>query len=136
MFASEAHDPAAWQSPARFRGGFTNMKGHRWLVPVSLAFLAATGCQSSPAHRGALAASEPALNVPGDPAPGVVAAQPARTVGFVDRHPLLAKPREYYESSGNNTAVKVAAATVVGIPVGIVGELRQIVVGRPATPTY
>ena len=51
-------------------GGFTNMKGHRWLVPASLALLAAAGCQSSPAHRGALAASEPALNVPGDPAPG------------------------------------------------------------------
>jgi hypothetical protein len=105
------------------------MKGHHWLVSASLALLAMAGCTSSPSNRASLAASEPALAVPGDPAPGVVAVQPARTVTIVDRHPLLSKPRQYYESSGNNTAVKVAAATVVGIPAGIVGELRQIVVG-------
>jgi hypothetical protein len=112
------------------------MKGHHRLVSASLAILAmaGAGCQSSPSHRASLAASEPPLTVPGDPTPGVVAAQPARPVTIVDRHPLLSKPRQYYESSGNNTAVKVAAATVVGIPAGIVGELRQIVVGSPPGP--
>jgi hypothetical protein len=28
--------------------------------------------------------------------------------------------------------VKATAATVIGIPAGIVGEMRQIVVGQPA----
>jgi hypothetical protein len=54
----------------------------------------------------------------------------------VDRHPLFAKPREYYEGAGNNRLVKVTAATVVGIPAGLVGELRQIVAGRPPDATY
>jgi hypothetical protein len=112
------------------------MKGHRWLVPVSLAVVAAAGCQASPSRHAALAASEPGLNVPGDTAPAVVSATPSRTVTWVDRHPLLSKPREYYENSGSNTAVKVAAGTLVGIPVGIVGELKQIVVGRPPDPAY
>jgi hypothetical protein len=112
------------------------MKGKRWLAPVSLALLAAAGCQSAPSRQSALAASEPALAVPGDPAPSVVSVAPTHSDTFVDRHPLFSKPREYYEASGNNTAVKVAAATVVGIPVGVVGELKQIVVGRPHTPAY
>jgi len=53
-------------------------------------------------------------------------------VTFVDRHPLLSKPRDYYESSGNNKVVKTLAAGVVGVPAGLFGELKQIVVGRPA----
>jgi hypothetical protein len=44
---------------------------------------------------------------------------------------VLSKPREYWESSGNNTIVKAAAATFVGVPVGLFGEVRQIVVGSP-----
>jgi hypothetical protein len=55
---------------------------------------------------------------------------------FVERHPLLYKPRDYYENSGENKVVKTAAAVVVGVPVGIVTELKQIVVGSPPTPTY
>jgi hypothetical protein len=55
---------------------------------------------------------------------------------FVERHPLLYKPRDYYESAGSNTAVKTAAAVVVGVPVGIVTEIKQIVVGAPPEPTY
>ena len=51
---------------------------------------------------------------------------------FVDRHPLLSKPRDYYESSGDNKFVKSMAAGVIGVPAGIVGELKQIVVGKPA----
>jgi hypothetical protein len=51
---------------------------------------------------------------------------------WVDRHPLLYKPRDYYETSGDNKIVKTAAATVIGIPAGVVGELRQIVTGAPS----
>jgi hypothetical protein len=55
---------------------------------------------------------------------------------FVDRHPLFYKPRDYYESSGSNGVVKTVSAVVVGVPVGIYGELKQIVVGTPPDPTY
>ncbi|GAC1327240.1 MAG: hypothetical protein NVSMB14_18130 [Isosphaeraceae bacterium] len=54
-------------------------------------------------------------------------------MSFVDRHPLFYKPREYYDTSGTNTLRRTAAATFLGIPAGIYGELRQIVRGRPAT---
>lgn len=85
-------------------------------------------------HRGLR--SEPGLVLPDDGAgaitdPVVVEPAPAQ-VGVVERHPLFRKPMEYYNSSGDNVVVKAAAATVVGIPAGVLGEVRQIVVGRPA----
>jgi hypothetical protein len=93
------------------------------------------GCQSgAPTQRRVAAKPEPALSASGDPGGIVVSTPPPAQVTFVDRHPLFSKPRDYYETSGNNTLVKVAGATLVGIPVGIVGELRQIVVGQPPTP--
>lgn len=113
------------------------MRDYRWLVPALLALLAAPGCQAAQSRRAALAAaSEPGLATSGDQSGTTVAAQPPRNVTFADRHPLFTKPREYYDSSGDNKAAKVAAATIVGIPAGIVGELRQIVDGRPPGSTY
>jgi hypothetical protein len=94
------------------------------------------GCQAGQSRRAAVAAAEPGLNGTGDPAPSVVEVAPARPPTFADRHPLFTKPREYYDSSGNNKVVKAAAATMIGIPAGIVGELRQIVSGRQPTETY
>jgi len=106
----------------------------RWLaLAVSTAGLAA-GCHSGPSSR-TLASTEPSLTTP-ESGTTVAAAPPARTVTWVDRHPLFSKPRDYYESSGNNTIVKTAAATVVGIPAGIFGELKQIVVGAPTDVRY
>jgi hypothetical protein len=113
------------------------MKTRRLGVCAVLAAVLITGCQGSVPKRrpGGLAANEPALE--GGPGAGsgtaVVEAPPARgrAYTFVDRHPLFFKPREYYESSGDNVIVKGAAATLVGVPVGLVGEMRQIVVGRP-----
>ena len=49
---------------------------------------------------------------------------------FVDRHPLLSAPRNYYRDSGDNPVVKVLAGTVVGVPVGIVQEAWQIGYGQ------
>ena len=63
---------------------------------------------------------------------GAVAEAPqAKTVGYVDRHPMLSKPRDYWENAGDNKIVKAGAATFIGVPVGIYGELKQIVVGAP-----
>jgi hypothetical protein len=109
------------------------------VVVVVLAFTAA-GCQTGPSKR-TLASAEPALSPPVDGGTTVVEGTPAptpapRTMTFVDRHPLLYKPRDYYESSGDNKLVKSTAAVVVGIPVGIFTELRQIVVGAPPEERY
>lgn len=109
---------------------------HGWIV-ASLAGLALSGlagCQGglAPKRSVPIARSEPSLAMPGDPEPDIAAAAPARRpTGIVDRHPLFSKPRDVYENAGNNKIVKVAGATIVGIPMGVFGELRQIVVGRP-----
>jgi hypothetical protein len=114
------------------------MRGLHWRALVIVAAVAASGCQSGPSKQ-TLAAAEPALSPPVEG--GTVAAAPApapppRSVTFVDRHPLLYKPRDYYESAGSNTVVKTGAAVLVGVPVGIVTELKQIVVGAPPAPAY
>jgi hypothetical protein len=72
----------------------------------------------------------------GTVADGSQTTSPAKTVGFVDRHPLFSKPRDYWESSGDNKVVKAAAATLVGVPVGLYGEVKQIIVGTQPEPRY
>jgi hypothetical protein len=110
------------------------MRRRQGIVKLILGGLCVTGlagCQSGLTPRRTTPA-EPSLSMTGEPKSGlVVETPPARTVGVVERHPLLSKPREMYEKSGNNTVVKVGAATLVGVPMGIYGELKQIVVGRP-----
>ena len=96
--------------------------------------IALAGCHGGPMPRTprAVASAEPALDPDAPGAPLVTNAPPARPVTIVDRHPLLSKPRDYYENAGSNKIVKTGAATLVGIPAGILGEMRQIVIGRPA----
>ena len=60
----------------------------------------------------------------------------AKTVTWVDRHPLFSKPRDYWDTSGDNKVVKAAAATFVGVPVGMYGEVKQIIVVRRQEPRY
>jgi hypothetical protein len=56
---------------------------------------------------------------------------------WVDRHPLFSRPRDIYAATpAKNKLVKGAAATVVGVPVGLFGEMRQIVAGRPSAPNH
>jgi hypothetical protein len=122
-----------------------DMKTPRFGLWVVLLALLVTGCQSSIPRRrpGGLAANEPGLDGSANGSSSgagsgssIVEAPPARTrsISFVDRHPLLYRPRDLYESSGDNVIVKGAAATLVGIPAGLFSEMRQIVVGRPADP--
>lgn len=58
----------------------------------------------------------------------------ARPVTFVDRHPLLYKPVEWYDRAAPNPLLGVASATFIGIPAGALGEARQIIVGCPVRP--
>lgn len=109
-------------------------KTARYVISLAcaLGLVAFAGCKSTASRRIATA-PEPGLSGPVEPGTTVVEApvRPASTVSFVDRHPLFSKPRDYYENSGKNKVVKAAAATVIGIPAGIFGELKQIVVGAP-----
>ena len=111
------------------------MRGTRWMVVTLLVAIASTGCQGGLSKR-TIASAEPALSpIKGD-APVVVEAPTPKGMAFVDRHPLFSKPREYYDSTSSNTFVKSAAAVVVGVPAGIFGELKQIVVGAPPDSHY
>jgi hypothetical protein len=109
------------------------MNGHR-LLAASLILLG-TGCQSGMSSRR-VATAEPALMSPTEPGTTVVQTQPPRELTWADRHPLFTKPREYYDNSGSNRVVKTAAATVIGVPAGIFGELKQIVTGTPPELRY
>ena len=61
----------------------------------------------------------------------VAESPPAKTITYVDRHPIFSKPRDYWDSAGDNKIVKAGAATFIGVPFGIYGEMKQIVVGTP-----
>ena len=63
--------------------------------------------------------------------PVVIQAPRARVVTFADRHPLLTRPREYYDTTQGTKLRKTAAAAVLGLPSGMGAEIRQVVVGRP-----
>ncbi len=98
------------------------------------------GCQSA-GPRKPIVTTEPAItsSVDGDTtvvADGTRQVAPVRTVTWVDRHPLFYKPRDYWDTSGNNTVVKAAAATFVGVPVGMFGEVKQIITGAPQEARY
>ena len=111
------------------------MRQSRGMRVLLLASVMMAGCHSSPTRRS-LASAEPALSPPVEGGTTVVEGTPPKTLTFVDRHPLFSKPREYYDSTGKNPIVKSAAAVVVGVPAGIYGELKQIVVGTPAASPY
>jgi hypothetical protein len=111
------------------------MRGSRWLAMSVVAFAAGfgTGCQTvSTPKTSTVVAPEPALADADKAVPEkTVEAPPEKTVTFADRHPLFSKPREYWETSGNNKIVKAAAATFIGVPAGFIGEVKQIIVGAP-----
>jgi hypothetical protein len=106
------------------------MRGQLWQKLIGVMILAATleGCQGTGSRRPA---PEPPLAAATDPNGTVAEATPPKTISYVDRHPLLSAPRDYWESSGDNKVVKTAAATFVGVPVGFYKEIKQIVVGTP-----
>ncbi len=107
------------------------MRGRLSPLLIGLVMVAASGCAGGGPRRK-VAVAEPGVALPGDADDRVADSPPPRGVTFVDRHPLLSKPRDYYENSGDNKFVKTMAAGVVGVPAGLFGELKQIVVGKPA----
>jgi len=117
------------------------MRGYR-LFAIGLlvcTYGMSSGCKS-PSSSRTIVEPEPgvarAAGSDGAIVDGSPAATPAKTVSVVDRHPLFSKPRDYWESSGDNKIVKAAAATFVGVPVGVYGEVKQIIVGAPPEAHY
>ena len=119
------------------------MRGQRWFAIGVLVVLysMAVGCQSA-GPRKPIVTTEPGLAGAVDSDGTVVASDgtrqvtPPKTVTWVDRHPLFSKPRDYWDTSGDNKIVKAAAATFVGVPAGMYGEVKQIIVGTPQEPRY
>jgi hypothetical protein len=92
--------------------------------------LATAGCHGAGSRR--TIADEPGLSGLDAQDKAYLDAPAASTAStVVDRHPLLYKPREYWDTSGDNRVVKAAAATFIGVPAGVVGEVRQIFTGAP-----
>jgi hypothetical protein len=107
------------------------------LAAVAVVGLGLAGCQTAGPRR--VASTEPGLTGSAEAGTPVVEApvRPASSLTWVDRHPLFFKPRDYYEgSTSNNKFMKTATAAVIGVPAGLFGELRQIVVGTPSQPRY
>ena len=99
-------------------------------IILAAAAVSASGCKSGGSRR--MASTEPGLS--NEPGTTVASASPPATASpaWVDRHPLFSKPRDYYEQSTSNNKFMKTAAGVVGVPVGLFGELKQIVVGKPS----
>jgi hypothetical protein len=116
------------------------MRGIRWrsIGVLALSALLVSGCQAGGTRRPSTIVSPSASAGDADDAVGekTIATAPVRTTGFVDRHPLFYKPREYWETSGDKKVVKAAAATFIGVPAGFVGEMKQIITGTPPAPRY
>jgi hypothetical protein len=118
------------------------MRGQRWFaISVLITIYGMTlGCQSAGPKRPTVT-TEPGLASSVD-SDGTIAADgtrqiaPGKTVTWVDRHPLFSKPRDYWDTSGDNKIVKAAAATFVGVPAGMYGEVKQIIVGTPQEARY
>jgi hypothetical protein len=98
---------------------------------VATSLVVGAGCHGK-GHRGGLAATEPPLDVAagGDGAP-VVVASPRSSPAWVDNNPIFSKPREYYANTDSNVIVKGAAATFVGVPAGIAGQVKKMVTRKP-----
>jgi hypothetical protein len=116
-----------------------------WTSLALATVLVVAGCQGGLKRRSALAA-EPSLDpmaAGGSGSSSLASTDPDLSFGsdssrnrmtWVDRHPMFSKPRDYYNNTNSNSVVKGAAATVVGVPAGLMGEMKQVVVGRPANP--
>lgn len=102
----------------------------RWVVWFALLASLTTGCHKKEFIRNQSVVMDPQFmgtdQAFGDP----MFAEPRRAT-FVDRHPLLRKPVEYYEMTGPKKVHRLAAATFIGVPAGVLGEARQIIVGCP-----
>src|SRR4029078_8269030 len=94
-------------------------------VGIAIFILTVAGCRG--AGSKVASAPEPALSGALGSNGAVAEAPPARTITYVDRHPILSKPREYWDNAGDNKIVKAGAATLIAVPSGSYNEMKQSV---------
>ena len=102
---------------------------------AGLLVAATIGCASSKPKRSVVVSEPPLLSEGPSPLDGgteIAQAPVARTNSFVDRHPLLSRPREYYDTTNGNKLTRTAAAAVIGVPSGIGAEVKQAFTRKPA----
>jgi hypothetical protein len=105
----------------------------RWPGALLLSALILSGlaCHGTGSRRAT--APEATLSGAIDSGGTIAETPPPASVTYVDRHPILSKPKEYWDDGGENKIVKAARATFIGVPYGLYGEMKQIVVGVPPT---
>ena len=96
---------------------------------------ALTGCHSASTRQSAYGPPDDSSLAYDDQFGGVPVDPIGETAGygekrFVDRHPVLTAPRNYFRDSSDNIFVKAFYGTVVGIPVGVARETWQILYGQ------
>ncbi len=107
------------------------MRGRRaYLVVGALVLWACAGCARMKKHSS-VATMEPAYVGEGAVDGAIVDPAAGHPVTFVDRHPILSKPRDVYHNTNHHGVVKAAAATVVGVTMGVVCEVGQVFKGCP-----
>lgn len=102
-------------------------------VALGLVLVALAGCAHSRPRKTVVQPDPPLIGDASGVAvdgPAVVQAPESRSVSMADRHPLLTRPRERYESTNGNKLTRTAAAAVIGVPSGIGAEIKQIIVGQ------
>jgi hypothetical protein len=100
-------------------------------VAALLALALVSGC-SSMRTKKTVVSEPPLIGDAGATLGGTAIAQApeARVTTVADRHPLLSRPKEYYDSTNGNKLTRTAAAAVIGVPSGIGAEIKQILVGQ------
>ncbi|MFO0907571.1 MAG: hypothetical protein U0794_04285 [Isosphaeraceae bacterium] len=113
------------------------------LIVAAVLVAAGSGCHGAGRRTAAvepgMTAAAPTLGAPTDGDGSVIATAPPSNPAnenWVSRHPLFSRPKHYYDSTQSNKIVKAGVATVVGVPAGIYGEMKQIVTGEPDQPKY
>lgn len=101
------------------------------LLAGTLGLLLCTGCAHMKMKCHKSKGCAPDACVAGEGGEVMIDGMPGRPVTFVDRHPLLYKPRDVYHNTNHHGVVKAAAATVVGVPAGVVCEVGQVFKGCP-----
>jgi hypothetical protein len=113
------------------------MRNLRLIRPVVAGLLVAmtVGCASSHKKKGMITTEPPLIGegtVVGPGATEIVQAPETHVPTIADRHPLLSRPREYYDTTNGNKLTRTAAATFIGVPSGIGAEVKQLFAGTPA----
>lgn len=116
-------------------GRESSMRDRFFLIAGAAALAMICGGCAWHKHKRSFALSEPAV-IEGDGGTPVIEGVPVHKATFVDRHPLLARPRDVYHNTSHGPIVKTTAATFVGVPVGVVHEVKQILCGIPPACSY